>query len=120
MRALTRQGSVHALGIYPPGERHTVEGLLLLQRDFRGDGIFARTTLMEQQDYLSGTKAAMELAYHVGAPVVVNHIGRVPADTESAAWRLLVEVLDELGRHGHRAGALLAAETGSESGHYRM
>jgi len=65
---------------------------------------------------IAGTKAAMELAYQLGASVVVNHVGRVPTDEGCDAWRLLVEVLDELGRHGHRVGALLAAETGTESG----
>jgi sugar phosphate isomerase/epimerase len=65
---------------------------------------------------IAATRAAMELAYALGAPVVVNHVGRVPSDRESETWRLLVEVLGELGRQGNRAGALLAAETGTESG----
>jgi sugar phosphate isomerase/epimerase len=65
---------------------------------------------------IAATKAAMEFAYRLGATVVVNHVGRVPADPHSEPWRLLVEVLGELGRHGSRAGALLAAETGTESG----
>ena len=65
---------------------------------------------------IAGTKAAMELAYGLGATVVVNHVGRVPKDEGAEPWRLLVEVLDELGRHGNRVGALLAAETGTESG----
>ena len=65
---------------------------------------------------VAATKAAMRLAYDLGAPVVVNHIGRLPSDRESDSRRLLLGVLEELGRHGHRAGALLAAETGTESG----
>jgi len=65
---------------------------------------------------IAATKAAMEFACALGATVVVNHVGRVPSDRESPAWPLLVEVLAELGRHGQRVGALLAAETGTESG----
>lgn len=71
---------------------------------------------VELEPRIAGTKAAMELAHQLGATVVVNHVGRVPADKGSEAWRLLVDVLDELGRHGNRVGARLAAETGSESG----
>ncbi len=73
-------------------------------------------TTADLEPRIAATKAAMEFAYALGAPVVVNHVGRVPSDRESQTWRLLVEVLNELGRHGNRAGALLAAETGTESG----
>lgn len=65
---------------------------------------------------IAATKSAMEFAHALGAEVVVNHVGRVPADQQSQPWRTLVEVLSELGRHGHRVGALLAATTGTESG----
>ena len=65
---------------------------------------------------IDATKAAMKFAHDLGASVVVNHIGRVPSDRESDAWRLLVEVLSDLGEHGHRVGVMLAAETGTESG----
>ena len=73
-------------------------------------------TTADLERRIAATKGAMEFAYALGAPVVVNHVGRVPSDRESETWRLLVEVLGELGRHGHQAGALLAAETGTESG----
>ncbi|MHC4401097.1 MAG: sugar phosphate isomerase/epimerase family protein, partial [Planctomycetota bacterium] len=65
---------------------------------------------------IAATKAAMEFAYDLGASVVVNRVGRVPADSQSDARRLLVEALDDLGRHGNQVGALLAADTGTESG----
>jgi sugar phosphate isomerase/epimerase len=65
---------------------------------------------------IEGTKAAMRLAHDLGASVVVNQVGRVPAKPEGRAWQTLVEVLTELGRHGEHVGALLAARTGSESG----
>ena len=38
------------------------------------------------------------------------------AEPVGPEWDLLVQVLADLGRHGQRVGAVLAAETGSESG----
>ncbi len=65
---------------------------------------------------VEGTKRAMTAAYELGTNVVVNHIGRVPGENEAVARTTLLEVLTDLGRHGQRCGAFLAAETGSESG----
>lgn len=65
---------------------------------------------------VQATKAAMQLAYELRAPVVCNSIGRVPTDLESPDFKLLIEVLTDLGGHGARTGARLAARTGMESG----
>jgi sugar phosphate isomerase/epimerase len=65
---------------------------------------------------VDATKQAMSMAYALGAGVVVNHIGRIPQEPKGTEWELLVETLDELGRHGQRCGAMLAAQTGAESG----
>ena len=65
---------------------------------------------------IEATKAAMECAYKLGASVVVNHIGRVPDEAEGPEWDLFLQSLADIGRHGQRCGAVLAAETGSESG----
>ncbi len=65
---------------------------------------------------INATKAAMRMAYDLRAPVVINRVGRVPASSNAPQWTLLVEVLTDLGAYGHRVGALLAAETGDESG----
>lgn len=62
---------------------------------------------------IAGTKKAMEMAYALGASVVVNDIGHIPTEQEGQSWNLLVEVLTDLGRHGQRVGAFLAAHTGS-------
>jgi sugar phosphate isomerase/epimerase len=40
----------------------------------------------------------------------------VPTETDESSTQLLVEVLSDLGRHGQRVGAMLAAESGTESG----
>ncbi len=65
---------------------------------------------------IEATKAAMDLAHRLGASLVVNRVGRIPADADSPAMEMLVEVLTDLAHYGNRAGALLAAETGTESG----
>lgn len=64
---------------------------------------------------LDATRRAMQLAYDLGTNVVINHVGRVPPDTDPARGTL-VQALADLGRHGQRVGAMLAAETGAESG----
>jgi sugar phosphate isomerase/epimerase len=65
---------------------------------------------------IDATKQAMRLAYALGAPYVVNQIGQVPSDTESAGWQQLRSSLEDLGRYGAHIGAFLAAETGTEHG----
>jgi sugar phosphate isomerase/epimerase len=65
---------------------------------------------------IEATKKAMSMAYALGAPIVVNQIGFIPEKSDSPDWQLLVEVLGDLGRHGQKAGALLAAETGDAAG----
>lgn len=65
---------------------------------------------------IDATKSAMRLAHRMGAPVVINQVGRVPEEAAGPAWDQLVEALTDLGRFGQHVGATLAAETGSESG----
>ena len=65
---------------------------------------------------VDATKKAMRLAHDLGTSVVINHIGRVPAETDSLALSTMTQALADLGRYGQRIGALLAAETGTESG----
>jgi sugar phosphate isomerase/epimerase len=78
---------------------------------------------------IAATKSAMELARGLGASVVLNHIGDIPPEPravegdkkddakpkEDPRWKLLVEVLADLGDWGHRVGAVLAAEAGRSS-----
>jgi sugar phosphate isomerase/epimerase len=65
---------------------------------------------------IDATKRALKLAYDLGTNVVVNHIGRVPAEADTDATSTLVQALADIGRHGQKVGAFLAAETGTESG----
>lgn len=64
---------------------------------------------------VEGTKQAMELAFRLGAPIVVNQAGHAPDDLDSPEGRLLLEALTDLGHYGQRVGALLAAETGLDA-----
>ncbi len=74
------------------------------------------STLDDLDRRVDATKQAMDMAYSLGAAVVINQVGRVPEQAEGQEWDTLCQVLTDLGRHGQRAGALLAAETGSEDG----
>src|SRR5262245_29398608 len=65
---------------------------------------------------VAATKQAMQMAYQLGASVVINHIGRVPTEFDGPAWNVLKQALEDLGRFGQHAGALLAADTGAEDG----
>ena len=65
---------------------------------------------------IAATKEALQFAYQLRAPIVVNHVGRVPAESAGPAWESLVQVLTDLAEYGQRTGARLAAQTGSESG----
>jgi len=65
---------------------------------------------------IEATKAAMALAYKLGAQTVINSIGFIPENKEDPRYLSLLEVLSDLGRYGARIGAFLAAETGAESG----
>src|SRR5262245_6285817 len=73
-------------------------------------------TADELEARIEATKRAMTTAYELGTNVVVNHIGRVPPGGDEKATSMMVEALSELGRHGQKVGALLTAETGTESG----
>jgi sugar phosphate isomerase/epimerase len=70
-------------------------------------------TLADLDARVAATKAAMTLAHDLGSSLVTNHVGLIPSDPQSPGWRTLVEVLGDLGAHGHRVGAQLAAETGT-------
>ena len=65
---------------------------------------------------IDATKSAMTMAYELGCNVVVNRIGRVPDDAENPQWTTMVQALSDLGNFSQKAGAWLAARTGSENG----
>jgi sugar phosphate isomerase/epimerase len=96
------------------------EGLVVSAVAFRTRGGYADAERLEGR--IAATKSALELARHLGAAVVLNHIGDLPPPpADSAAdpaqepdprWRLLIDVLTDLGTWGQRVGATLCAEAG--------
>ncbi|MEM7455744.1 MAG: sugar phosphate isomerase/epimerase family protein [Planctomycetota bacterium] len=68
----------------------------------------------ELERRIEGTKAALSLAYDLGATSVVNHIGLVPEDQESVAWKTMHQALTDIAVHSQKCGAWLTAETGSQ------
>ncbi|HEX4144357.1 MAG TPA: TIM barrel protein [Pirellulales bacterium] len=65
---------------------------------------------------IAATEEALRMASRLRAEFVVNRVGRVPPESQGAAWETLTRVLADLGNFGQRIGARLAAQTGSESG----
>ena len=64
---------------------------------------------------IDGTKQALKLAYGLGSSVVINHVGRIPAEEETGIWQMMCEALTDIGKYGQRVGAMLTAETGTDS-----
>ncbi|MGF1504913.1 MAG: amino acid permease [Anaerolineae bacterium] len=55
------RGSVRTLGIYHPGERDKVAGIVDLTRTLDSDGIFARSSLLEVDDWVEGVQLSMDV-----------------------------------------------------------
>lgn len=71
--------------------------------------------LTELDRRVQATKDAMQMAYALGANVVVNQVGLIPAQAQDPRWEILTETLRDLGHFAERCGAFLAADTGMES-----
>jgi len=65
---------------------------------------------------LEHVKSVMHLSFELGPRRVVIEAGRVPEDAQNPVWQSLAVSLEVLGRHGDRVGAVLALETGLETG----
>ena len=69
-----------------------------------------------QQERIDWLRLAMALSFDLGPRIVIVEAGRVPEDDKDPRRLLLQEALLTLGQHGDRVGAVLALETGLESG----
>ena len=65
---------------------------------------------------IDGPKSAMNMAYELGCNLVINRVGRVPEDVTHPEWNTMIQALSDLGNYSQKAGAWLAAKTGTESG----
>jgi sugar phosphate isomerase/epimerase len=61
-------------------------------------------------------RKVMAQSVDLGPRRVIVEAGRIPDDDKAAAFTILSESLLALGHHGDRVGAVLALETGQESG----
>jgi sugar phosphate isomerase/epimerase len=69
-----------------------------------------------QEQRLDHVRKVMTLSYELGARIVVVEAGQIPEDPQDVSAAGLTEALRALGQHGDRIGAVLALETGLESG----
>lgn len=65
---------------------------------------------------VAATKAAMKFAAELGATVVINQVGQIPAESTGPQWNLLIDALTDLSHYGLHVGAVLTAQTGTETG----
>jgi sugar phosphate isomerase/epimerase len=70
----------------------------------------------DQQQRIDHTKMVLDLSLDLGAGRAIVQAGRIPEKADDPRTLLLAEALQALGRHGNRVGAVLALETGLESG----
>lgn len=70
----------------------------------------------DQQQRIDHIKAVLGLSIDLGARIAIVQAGRVPEKADAPARLLLAEALRGLGRHGDHIGAVLALQTGLESG----
>ncbi len=69
-----------------------------------------------QQQRLDLIRDVLSLSFDLGPRLVVVHAGKVPVADDDPRAPLMKESLTALGGHGDRVGAVLALETGLESG----
>jgi sugar phosphate isomerase/epimerase len=86
------------------------EGIVVSAVSFRTRGGYADSERLEGR--IAATKAALELAHSLGAGIVLNHVGDIPSEPDGPQWRLLIDVLTDIGAWGQRVGAMLCAEAG--------
>jgi L-ribulose-5-phosphate 3-epimerase len=70
----------------------------------------------DQQQRIDHTQAVLHLSLDLGARIAIVQAGRVPENADDSRAAFLTEALQVLGRQGDRIGAVLALETGLESG----
>jgi sugar phosphate isomerase/epimerase len=69
-----------------------------------------------QEARIDHVKTVLSLSFDLGPRIVIAQVGRIPEDATNPAALLLNESLLALGHYGDRVGAVLALETGLESG----
>lgn len=70
----------------------------------------------DQQQRIDHTKAVLDLSLDLGAHIAIVQAGLIPDKADDPRALLLTEALQALGVHGDHIGAILALDTGLESG----
>jgi sugar phosphate isomerase/epimerase len=70
----------------------------------------------DQQPRLEHVRKVLTLSADLGPRLVIVQAGPIPEQADNDRGRILDESLRDLARHGDRVGAVLALETGLESG----
>ena len=112
VRAELDGGRISATGVRQLRKWLADEGLVVAALRFPTRGGYADSDRLEAR--IEGTKRALELAHGLGAHVVTNHVGPIPAE-DSPAWGVLLGALRDLAGWSERAGATLCAEAGRAS-----
>jgi len=86
-------------------------GLAMAAIEFRTRGGLAEPDRLDER--ITAAYRVLEFARRLRADVVTFRLGRVPADVESEEYRLLVEVLNDLARHGNHVGTVPAIDAGA-------
>jgi sugar phosphate isomerase/epimerase len=100
------------------GRRQLLHGLAELGLSVASVAFPARRSFYDEEQLdarVAAAKRALDHAWELQARVVTARIGKVPADKESKPYRLLVEVLGDLARHGNQVGATLAITPSHDS-----
>ncbi|MBP7561096.1 MAG: sugar phosphate isomerase/epimerase [Armatimonadetes bacterium] len=66
------------------------------------------------EEFVTATKAFMDLAVDLGPRILTAHIGAVGDSPANPAWRAVASVLEQVGQHGDEIGCVFACETGME------
>ena len=69
-----------------------------------------------QEGRIDHIRKVLTLSFDLGPRIVIVQAGQVPEDVASPSGVLMSEALLTIGHHGDRVGAVLALETGLESG----
>jgi sugar phosphate isomerase/epimerase len=66
------------------------------------------------ENRVAATLVALRFASAIGAPMVINQIGRIPAERRDTAGKHFFEAMDAIGREAERVGVRFAIETGAD------
>lgn len=66
------------------------------------------TEQAELEARVAATRAAMQFAWQLRAPVLTLRLGRIPTEKEGKEYQLLHDVVSDLARHGNQVGVTIA------------